>query len=79
MCFNLKKNALSTPLFLIDDAKVRNYFHSAKHFPNFFSFYPKFFHFLYKKCTLHTILCNKIDRKRTLNQCCHISLYYINM
>jgi hypothetical protein len=60
------KNARQTSLFLFDDAKVRNFSQTTKLFPNFFSFWAYFFHFLYKNCTFYTLLCNKTD---TL---CHI-------
>jgi len=39
---------LKKRLSLKDDAKVRNKSETAKHFPNFFSFYPKIFYFFYK-------------------------------
>lgn len=53
------KNACQMSLFSFDDAKVRNFSQTTKLFPNFFSFWAYFFHFLYKKCTIILVLCNK--------------------
>ena len=59
------KNARQMSLFSFDDAKVRNFSQTTKHFPNFFSFWAYFFHFLYKNCTFHTLLCKKNKIKCT--------------
>ena len=56
MCLKMSKIAVS----LKDDAKLRHFFGPCKFFGIFFSFYPKFFHFLYKideKLHIFRVLC----------------------